>query len=77
MYDDLYQSVTWNAVRKIWYLNYKNKFYGVYFVMKYNKKYRIIIVLILLAGYQRELRYQHDDGPFSAFGNSDPAGSTW
>ncbi|XP_013359880.1 PREDICTED: CD109 antigen [Chinchilla lanigera] len=28
-------------------------------------------------GYQRELQYQRDDGSFSAFGNSDPSGSTW
>ncbi|XP_047484789.1 alpha-2-macroglobulin-like isoform X4 [Penaeus chinensis] len=28
-------------------------------------------------GYQRELRYRHDDGSFSAFGNSDASGSTW
>ncbi|XP_071959470.1 CD109 antigen-like [Antedon mediterranea] len=28
-------------------------------------------------GYQRELKYQHKDGSFSAFGNSDPSGSTW
>ncbi|XP_038106495.1 CD109 antigen isoform X6 [Culex quinquefasciatus] len=29
------------------------------------------------SGYQRELTYRHDDGSFSAFGNSDPKGSTW
>ncbi|XP_038068453.1 CD109 antigen-like isoform X2 [Patiria miniata] len=28
-------------------------------------------------GYQRELTYQHDDHSFSAFGNSDPSGSSW
>ncbi|XP_040284586.1 CD109 antigen-like [Bufo bufo] len=28
-------------------------------------------------GYQRELTYKRDDGSFSAFGNSDPSGSTW
>lgn len=28
-------------------------------------------------GYQRELLYQREDGSFSAFGNSDPSGSTW
>ncbi|XP_022083908.1 CD109 antigen-like isoform X2 [Acanthaster planci] len=28
-------------------------------------------------GYQRELNYQHTDHSFSAFGNSDPSGSTW
>ncbi|XP_062547432.1 thioester-containing protein 1 allele R1-like isoform X12 [Armigeres subalbatus] len=29
------------------------------------------------SGYQRELTYKHDDGSFSAFGKSDPKGSTW
>ncbi|XP_058816280.1 thioester-containing protein 1 allele R1-like, partial [Topomyia yanbarensis] len=29
------------------------------------------------SGYQRELTYKHDDGSFSAFGNSDKRGSTW
>lgn len=28
-------------------------------------------------GYQRELTYKHSDGSFSAFGESDPSGSTW
>ncbi|KAH7637287.1 cd109 antigen-like protein [Dermatophagoides farinae] len=28
-------------------------------------------------GYQRELTYRRDDGSFSAFGQSDKAGSTW
>ncbi|CAB3366518.1 Hypothetical predicted protein [Cloeon dipterum] len=28
-------------------------------------------------GYQQELTYKHDDGSFSAFGKSDPSGSTW
>lgn len=28
-------------------------------------------------GYQRELSYRRNDGSFSAFGNSDPVGSTW
>lgn len=28
-------------------------------------------------GYQRELTYRREDGSFSAFGNSDRAGSTW
>ncbi|XP_074651835.1 murinoglobulin-1-like isoform X2 [Tubulanus polymorphus] len=28
-------------------------------------------------GYQRELNYRHNDGSFSAFGNSDPSGSMW
>jgi CD109 antigen len=29
------------------------------------------------AGYQQELTYRHPDGSFSAFGSSDPNGSTW
>lgn len=29
------------------------------------------------SGYQRELRYRHKDGSFSAFGPSDASGSTW
>lgn len=28
-------------------------------------------------GYQRELRYKHKDGSFSAFGEDDKSGSTW
>lgn len=28
-------------------------------------------------GYQNQLKYQRKDGGFSAFGNSDPASSTW
>lgn len=28
-------------------------------------------------GYQNELGYKHDDNSFSAFGNSDPSGSSW
>ena len=28
-------------------------------------------------GYQKELTYKREDGSFSAFGNSDAAGSTW
>lgn len=31
----------------------------------------------IAAGYQNQLRYQRTDGSFSAFGNSDPSGSTW
>ena len=28
-------------------------------------------------GYQRELNYRRTDGSYSAFGNTDPEGSTW
>ncbi|MEQ2279107.1 hypothetical protein AMECASPLE_006066 [Ameca splendens] len=31
----------------------------------------------LESGYQRQLNYKHDDGSYSAFGNSDPSGNTW
>ncbi|XP_053673861.1 thioester-containing protein 1 allele R1-like [Anopheles nili] len=31
----------------------------------------------MLVGYQRELTYKHQDGSFSAFGESDKSGSTW
>uniref|UniRef100_A0A8B9RT49 Alpha-macroglobulin receptor-binding domain-containing protein n=1 Tax=Accipiter nisus TaxID=211598 RepID=A0A8B9RT49_9AVES len=31
----------------------------------------------LQSGYQRELLFKHDDGSYSAFGNSDPTGNTW
>lgn len=30
-----------------------------------------------IEGYQRELTYQHTDGSFSAFGDSDDSGSMW
>ena len=32
---------------------------------------------IFRTGYQRELTYRHDDGSYSAFGNSDDSGSMW
>uniref|UniRef100_A0A1I8GS78 A2M domain-containing protein n=1 Tax=Macrostomum lignano TaxID=282301 RepID=A0A1I8GS78_9PLAT len=34
-------------------------------------------VRIMKTGYQRELTYRRTDGSYSAFGNNDPAGSTW
>jgi CD109 antigen len=33
--------------------------------------------MFIITGYQRELTYQHNDGSFSAFGESDPTGSLW
>ena len=33
--------------------------------------------LSCFAGYQRELTYRHQDGSYSAFGQSDDSGSTW
>lgn len=32
---------------------------------------------VLEMGYQRELTYKHQDGSYSAFGNSERFGSTW
>ncbi|XP_029705401.1 CD109 antigen [Takifugu rubripes] len=34
-------------------------------------------IAYMTSGYERELTYQRADGSFSAFGNSDAAGSTW
>jgi len=33
--------------------------------------------IFINTGYQRELTFQHKDGSFSAFGESDPSGSLW
>ncbi|MBN1629712.1 MAG: alpha-2-macroglobulin [Thermoleophilia bacterium] len=33
--------------------------------------------MLLITGYQRELTYRHNDGSFSAFGESDESGSLW
>jgi CD109 antigen len=33
--------------------------------------------MLMLTGYQRELTYRHNDGSFSAFGESDEIGSLW
>ncbi len=33
--------------------------------------------MFIITGYQRQLTYQHRDGSFSAFGDSDPVGSLW
>ena len=33
--------------------------------------------LLMITGYQRELTYRHNDGSFSAFGESDKSGSLW
>jgi len=33
--------------------------------------------MLMLTGYQRELTYRHNDGSFSAFGESDAEGSLW
>ena len=35
------------------------------------------IFVIILTGYQRQLRYRHGDGSFSSFGSRDYSGSTW
>ncbi|CAL8107505.1 unnamed protein product [Calicophoron daubneyi] len=31
----------------------------------------------IVSGYERQLKYRHDDGSYSAFGKSDKQGSTW
>ena len=40
-------------------------------------KIKTTAVSYTVAGYERELQYRRLDGSFSAFGNSDPSGSTW
>ncbi|XP_062325530.1 CD109 antigen-like [Osmerus eperlanus] len=45
--------------------------------LKANEKIRSKALANMMSGYERELSYQRKDGSFSAFGNSDPAGSTW
>lgn len=35
------------------------------------------MVLVYSPGYQRELTYRHEDGSYSAFGESDEEGSMW
>lgn len=44
---------------------------------KLTEKLKNKITKLLEAGYQRELRYQRNDGSFSAFGQTDVEGSTW
>ncbi|XP_068195427.1 CD109 antigen-like [Antennarius striatus] len=42
-----------------------------------NKEIRSRALALMIEGYQRQLSFQLDDGSFSAFGASDPSGSTW
>ncbi|MCK4937936.1 MAG: alpha-2-macroglobulin, partial [Methanosarcinales archaeon] len=42
-----------------------------------NPEVRAKAEMFIITGYQRELTYQHKDGSFSAFGESDPEGSLW
>ncbi|MCK5660077.1 MAG: alpha-2-macroglobulin, partial [Methanosarcinales archaeon] len=42
-----------------------------------NPEIRAKAEMFIITGYQRELTYQHKDGSFSAFGESDPEGSLW
>ncbi|KAM9341256.1 CD109 antigen [Symphorus nematophorus] len=42
-----------------------------------NEEIRSRALGYMIEGYQRQLPYQRDDGSFSAFGASDPSGSTW
>jgi CD109 antigen len=40
-------------------------------------KIRATAETFIMTGYQRQLTYRHDDGSFSAFGESDESGSLW
>ncbi|XP_060773998.1 CD109 antigen [Neoarius graeffei] len=42
-----------------------------------DKETRTKALSYMTQGYERELSYQRMDGSFSAFGDSDPSGSTW
>ncbi|XP_040293170.1 alpha-2-macroglobulin-like [Bufo bufo] len=42
-----------------------------------NKEIQSKAKTFLEKGYQRQLRYKHDDGSYSAFGKSDKEGNTW
>jgi CD109 antigen len=46
-------------------------------VDKMTEKMETKIKNCISIGYQNELTFQHQDGSFSAFGNSDPKGSVW
>jgi CD109 antigen len=42
-----------------------------------NPEVRAKAEMYIITGYQRELTYRHNDGSFSAFGESDESGSLW
>ncbi|XP_046691610.1 CD109 antigen isoform X1 [Silurus meridionalis] len=42
-----------------------------------DEELRVKALSFMRQGYERELSYQRIDGSFSAFGDSDPSGSTW
>ncbi|WP_319508990.1 alpha-2-macroglobulin family protein [uncultured Methanolobus sp.] len=42
-----------------------------------NPEMRAKAEMYIITGYQRELTYRHNDGSFSAFGESDESGSLW
>ncbi|XP_072543122.1 CD109 antigen [Salminus brasiliensis] len=42
-----------------------------------DEEIRSTAITYMTQGYERELSYQRVDGSFSAFGDSDPSGSTW
>ena len=45
---------------------------------KFSKQFFCFVLSFwFIPGYQRELNYKHNDGSYSAFGNSDASGSTW
>ncbi|XP_069099094.1 alpha-2-macroglobulin-like protein 1 isoform X2 [Pleurodeles waltl] len=59
-------------------------FAPIIYVLQYLEKTGQLTILIrttaegyLTSGYQRELNYKHNDGSYSAFGESDGDGNTW
>ncbi|XP_039202572.1 CD109 antigen [Crotalus tigris] len=60
-----------NFAPNIYILDYLSK------TGKLQTQFKSKVVSYMREGYQRELLYKRFDGSFSAFGNSDPSGSTW
>ncbi|XP_067665112.1 alpha-2-macroglobulin-like protein 1 isoform X2 [Haliotis asinina] len=47
------------------------------FTSQLTQEMKLLCERYMETGYTRELNYMHSDGSFSAFGKSDPSGSTW
>ncbi|KAL7987953.1 hypothetical protein Chor_006872 [Crotalus horridus] len=60
-----------NFAPNIYILDYLSK------TGKLQTQFKSKVLSYMREGYQRELLYKRFDGSFSAFGNSDPSGSTW
>ncbi|KAM3856320.1 CD109 antigen [Vipera latastei] len=60
-----------NFAPNIYILDYLSK------TGKLQTQFKSKVVSYMREGYQREILYKRSDGSFSAFGNSDPSGSTW